>query len=326
MAIECPALASKRIRPPSVFVICYLEFVCYLGFEIWDLGFFIELNWFNRKKLSIYSRKMTDNHKNIYLELTDKFNEGRTRAIICSGQAVVLHRLAIMSKDGDWILREDAETLSYILGVLNEYGAKYRFGAPLDLRWMAGGWSSHFEFRRDGLRVRADFFTLPPRISPEALKNIWAEQEGREPPYLDIVNLAELKKTNRERDYAVIGELARRMTDPGQQLLYSRSARDLMQMAENYPGLVKELVKKRLVLKSIPEGLERLEEELDKERRYLIHANEARLSKYIRASERWSTIWPDLEIRMRACSLLEAHELMVKSSEGVLPFDPEGAV
>ena len=43
---------------------------------------------------------------NIYLELTEAFNTGALRAIICSGQAVVLHRLAIMSKDGDWILRE----------------------------------------------------------------------------------------------------------------------------------------------------------------------------------------------------------------------------
>jgi hypothetical protein len=37
---------------------------------------------------------------NIYLELTRRFNDGRVRAILAGGQAVVLHRLAIMSKDG----------------------------------------------------------------------------------------------------------------------------------------------------------------------------------------------------------------------------------
>ncbi len=47
----------------------------------------------------------------IYLDLTRQFNEGKLRAIICSGQAVVLHRLAIMSKDGDWIIHEDEETI-----------------------------------------------------------------------------------------------------------------------------------------------------------------------------------------------------------------------
>jgi len=43
---------------------------------------------------------------NIYLDLTREFNAGRLRVVICSGQAVVLHRLAVMSKDGDWILRD----------------------------------------------------------------------------------------------------------------------------------------------------------------------------------------------------------------------------
>ncbi len=71
---------------------------------------------------------------NIYLELTARFNRDRLHAIISSGQAVVLHRLAIMSKDGDWILREDDETMRHVLRVLGEQGAHYRFGAPLDLR------------------------------------------------------------------------------------------------------------------------------------------------------------------------------------------------
>lgn len=74
---------------------------------------------------------------NIYLMLTREYNERRLRAIISSGQAVVLHRLAIMSKDGDWILRDDEEALTHVLKVLQRYGARYRYGAPLDLRWMA---------------------------------------------------------------------------------------------------------------------------------------------------------------------------------------------
>ena len=47
------------------------------------------------------------------------------------GQAVVLHRLAIKSKDGDWLLREDGETMRQVLSILEGYGATYRFGAPL---------------------------------------------------------------------------------------------------------------------------------------------------------------------------------------------------
>lgn len=89
---------------------------------------------------------------NPYLELTEELNRGRLRALLSSGQAVVVHRLAIMSKDGDWVLREDGEAVDHALQVLARHGAHYRFGAPLDVRWLAGGWSAHLEFRRGPLR------------------------------------------------------------------------------------------------------------------------------------------------------------------------------
>ncbi|HSS76115.1 MAG TPA: hypothetical protein VLV54_05155 [Thermoanaerobaculia bacterium] len=79
---------------------------------------------------------------NPYLELTEEFNRGRLRALLSSGQAVVVHRLAVMSKDGDWILREDTEAVEHVLKVLALKGAYYRFGAPLDLRWLGGGWTN----------------------------------------------------------------------------------------------------------------------------------------------------------------------------------------
>ncbi|NJM36462.1 MAG: hypothetical protein HC845_00490 [Akkermansiaceae bacterium] len=78
----------------------------------------------------------------IYHQLTQEFNQGQLRAILCSGQAVVMHRLAMASKDGDWIVREGESDLSHIRQTLEKYGASYRFGAPLDERWLAAGWSS----------------------------------------------------------------------------------------------------------------------------------------------------------------------------------------
>ena len=50
-------------------------------------------------------------------------------------------------------------------------------------------------------------------------------------PFVGAADLCELKKTNREKDYAVIGELARLIPDRRQQLLLSRSARDLIRVA-----------------------------------------------------------------------------------------------
>lgn len=58
------------------------------------------------------------NMNNIYLELTRTFNDGRVRAILAGGQAVVLPRLAIMSKDGDRVLWEAPQTMEDVLTVL----------------------------------------------------------------------------------------------------------------------------------------------------------------------------------------------------------------
>ncbi len=260
---------------------------------------------------------------NIYLDLTSRFNTGNLKAIISSGQAVVLHRLAIMSKDGDWIIKEDSETMEYILAVLSEYGAKYRFGSPLDIRWMSGGWSSHFEFQYNQLRIRTDFVTHPPRISESDLERLWREQEGRDLPFVSLKDLAQIKKTNREKDYAVIGELARLMSNPKDQLLYSRSARDLVILAEKHPDIVAELIVLRPLLKKISEGKERLEEALDAERRALIHANEKRLESYMKAAEKWLAIWPEVQKEVAECPLIEAHKIIVNRANGVLPFQVE---
>lgn len=259
---------------------------------------------------------------NIYLQLTEELNRGRVRAVLSSGQAVVRHRLAIMSKDGDWILREDEETLAHTLAVLEAHGARYRFGAPLDLRWLRHGWSSHLEFRTDELRVRTDFVTRPPRLSPAQLRALWREQAGRSIPVVDVEPLALLKRTNREKDYAVIGELARLLDEPRAQLLHSRSALDLISVAAAHPRLVSQLALRRPVLRRIRAGRARLEAALDAERRTLMRANEERLRGYQRAAERWAAVWPEVAAAVQEQPLRRAHVMVVARAEGVLPFRP----
>lgn len=257
--------------------------------------------------------------ENIYLKLTDEFNAGRLRAILSGGQAVVLHRLALMSKDGDWILREDEECMAHILSVLEAYGAVYRFGAPLDIRWLSGGWSAHFEFRSAGVRVRTDFVTRPPRLPSSRLPGLWREQEHRHPPFLDIADLIETKKTNREKDYVVIGELARLTESIEEKLKYSRSARELTELAGEHPGLFAKMKKQRPILASAEDGLEALETALDAERRQSIHANEYRLSLYLTAAETWGRAWAGVSHTMEGKSLIEAHRYMVESAQRLLP-------
>ena len=260
--------------------------------------------------------------ENPYLELTEELNRGHLRVLLSSGQAVVVHRLAVMSKDGDWILREDAEAATHVLEALSSHGARYRFGAPLDLRWLAGGWSSHLELRRGSLRIRTDFVTRPPRVAPEQLARMWENAETTGDDVVGVEPLAAMKLTNREKDYAVVGELARLMPDPRAQLLYSRSSRDLIELAGKHPEALEEAIRQRPLLARIAEGREALEEALDRERRALMRINEERLARYEAAAEAWAELWPDVQRQVEGLSLLDAHRLVASRAKGVLPFEP----
>ena len=260
--------------------------------------------------------------ENIYLALTAAFNSGRTRAILSSGQAVVLHRLAMMSKDGDWIVRELQDDLDVILAILEENQATYRFGAPLDERWLAGGWSSHFEFVRDGTRVRCDFFSRPPRLSKKEIQALWATHDGESLPYLDIPPLVKVKQTQREKDYPIIGELARKLP-PAEQLIWGRSARDLIQLAGEFPAETRIAIQRRPFLDFAIQGdRDELEAALDKERRSLMRMDEQRLAGYTTAATRWRGQWPEIQAELANFPLRQAHLILVQKASGVLPACP----
>ena len=265
---------------------------------------------------------------NPYLDLTVAFNDGRRRALVSSGQAVVLHRLAITSKDGDWVLREDEDAVRHVLQVLAGRGARYRFGAPLDLRWLAGGWSAHLEHQGEGLRVRTDFVTRPPRVSDAELHRLWRDADAAgldvapAVPVIPLGTLARIKMSLREKDYPIIGELARRMDAPRAALRYSRSSRDLLGLAADHPDLVRELQSERPVLGAIASGRVALETALDRERRELIRADEARMAGYRTAAERWASAWPAVSSEIAGLPLPDAHRIVVARAEGLLPVGP----
>ena len=263
---------------------------------------------------------------NIYLDLTNEFNEGRLRAILSGNQAVVIHKILAPAIYGDWIVREDSESLEWILEILESHGAFYRFGAPLDGRWMNGGWSAHFEFSADGNRIRCDFVTRPPRITTEDLRALWDEQERGENgslavPTLDMRRLAEIKKTDRERDYPFIGELARRMP-PRDQLLQSRSALDLMELVKQHPDAARAVADVRPLLQLLlNSNLERraVRLALSEEQIEMMEKNEARIAAYSSAAKNWQMLWPKIQKEARGLPLRQAHRLLIESARAVLP-------
>jgi hypothetical protein len=151
--------------------------------------------------------------RNIYFELTEAFNATESVVVLAAGQAVVYYRVAIMSKDGDWVIRETPHACETVLAELARRGAHYRLGAPLDVRWLAGGWSSHFEFPDEkGRRIRCDFLSRPPRVSQSGIDRIFSDAHATPGlAVIDLENLIAMKQTQRAKDYAVIGELATRL-------------------------------------------------------------------------------------------------------------------
>lgn len=261
----------------------------------------------------------------IWLELTNEFNRGRVRAALSSGQAVVHYGLALMSKDGDWIIREDQETLDHILATLSRYNASYRFGAPLDLGWLRGGWSCHFEFERDGSRIRCDFVSRPPRLSTEDLQNLWTrvEAEGSE-KVVSKAELAALKLTNREKDYVVIGELARGIEIEAEALRYSRDPQQIRALLSRNPGLLSVLKTVRPGIAGAlgtPNEVEQLEEQLDKERRVHMRLNTRRIESYMAAAQNFQTEYVKLASQLGSLALLLQHQLLVDTAKRNLPYE-----
>jgi hypothetical protein len=141
----------------------------------------------------------------------------------------------------------------------------------------------------------------------------------------DVVPLQALiaiKMTQREKDYAVIGELARQMEDVRLQLRYSRSSRDLIRLAAGHPDALAATVPQRPLLALVAQGREALDEALDRERRTLMRVDERRLTAYRAAAGAWADVWPAVSREIAGLPLPDAHRIVTARAEGVLPFGP----
>lgn len=160
-------------------------------------------------------------------------------------------------------------------------------------------------------------------MSDDDRVRLWTEAESGHREVVGLEALARLKMTRREKDYAVIGELARRMGDPVSQLLFSRSSRDLLQIAQEHQDALAATLPRRPLLARVGDGRAALEEALDRERRELMRADEERLRCYAAAAEGWASLWPEVTRKVAGLPLPEAHRIMSARAEAVLPFVPE---
>jgi hypothetical protein len=254
---------------------------------------------------------------NFYFDLTRELNTDRCIVLLASGQAVVYYRLALMSKDGDWILEETPAACLRVLEVLGRHGARYRSGAPLDVRWLAGGWSSHFELLDEQRRrIRCDFFTRPPRIPQTWLKTAFSSFAAGDLAVIDLPSLILMKKTQRAKDYPVIGELAKRLP-PELEIDETTDPDRILELAPVFGS-----TSSRPAVRKALEGSGRLAvvlalaEEIDQ----LQNLDRSRVQRYDAAAEPYRRAL--LGFETSGATLEESHQEFCRLAEDLLPRRP----
>jgi hypothetical protein len=132
------------------------------------------------------------------------------------------------------------------------------------------------------------------------------------------------KQTNREKDYAAIGELARLLDDPLAVLRYSRSARDILEIAARHPDVLAAARIERPCLAAVGQGREALAAAPDAERRLLMARNEERLEHFEQAARPWASLRPALSREIAGWPLRQAHERVIEAANGCLPTTVPG--
>lgn len=255
---------------------------------------------------------------NPYFAFTDACNAAQPTVILASGQACVWYRLALASKDGDWIAREDEAALATIRAELSRRQARYRLGAPLDVRWLAAGWSAHFEsVDQEGLRYRFDFVSRPPRLPAARLAALWVSVAAGASAVVTRPDLIQLKQTMRLKDYAFIGALAAQLPDPADQVRWTLDPEHLAALLADHRDLADRLAELRPSCAGIPPTADRLAVAIDAETRASRRSDDQRIQAFSAALQPWTARFRSLGLD--ALSLEDAHQRCCAAALDCLP-------
>ena len=140
--------------------------------------------------------------------LASQFRQAGIRFAITSGMACVHYGLQQTTKDSDWIIApEDFGKLRDLFESLEQGGSPWRvsyrniFGAPLDIEFMAHGWTSHLLVTEpNGAENKVDIFGKAPRVRHVAL-------DPESPDFADRDVVAQMKRTDRPKDWPIVDSL-----------------------------------------------------------------------------------------------------------------------
>ncbi len=139
------------------------------------------------------------------------------RFALTSGMACVHYGLQQNTKDSDWIVApDDLEKFRALLSSFetdpSQGRVSYRsiFGAPLEMEFLAHGWTSHVSVwdTPDSPEHRVDLFGKPPRVQR-------VETEPDDEDWASRHVVAQMKKTDRDRDWPIVDGLGWQLVSLG---------------------------------------------------------------------------------------------------------------
>ena len=137
------------------------------------------------------------------------------RFALTSGQACVYYGIQQTTKDSDRII-EPRDVIAFC-NLLDDLDASGRFrvsfrpicGAPIAEDFLRNGWTSHIEIiDPDADRHHLDFFGKPPRVQ-------FLEYDPIDPGYASRFIVAQMKKTDREKDWPFVFALGKQSIAEG---------------------------------------------------------------------------------------------------------------
>lgn len=201
--------------------------------------------------------------------------------LLIGGQACVLYGGAEFSRDLDLVIATQSDALPPLRAALADLRAELIAVPPLRLDLLERGHAVHFRCQRaDVAHLRIDVLARPPRIAD--LGGLWARRvmvpipEGASVPVIGLPDLVATKKTQRDKDWATVGQLVdadmvryQQAATPDHVSFWLHEARDadqLLLLAATLPEPAATAVATRpLIAKAIEGDREALELELAQE-------------------------------------------------------------
>jgi hypothetical protein len=262
------------------------------------------------------------NPDDLHLFYEDLVCQLRNDGILCaitSGLACVHYGLAETTKDCDLLCYPDS--FDHLLDLLEKTViamecCSYRghISPPLDKRWHVGGWTSHFQWNTYP-QITLDIFG-------RAVRQTSAWEIDLDGLYAGMNVVAEMKRTDRDKDWPFISSLGARMLRFGDSRgwLHLFDANALGEMQNDYT-IPSEMVAIRPVLQLALNRDERLRLALKVERDFWQELDRLRIRVYRRALRPFVLAMGRAATREKL-SFREQHETRVACAEKTLKENP----